>query len=522
MAGSKSADSGKTLRKKAWLNRPGLALAAVSASLCAVVATALLLPFGADAEPTTPTNAARAAPDPSELTGGKTTVFATGKNAFSFPFANLSDQERTRFVIGNSFFKRNWVEAPASTRVRDGLGPHFIARSCAGCHVLDGRGEPPDYSRTLGPEPDPTVALLIRLSVPGKADPRVGVVPEPTYGDQFGNAAVQGVKPEGIVRIHQKPLRGRFADGTAYELIKPIYKLTDLGYGPMAKDVMMSPRIAPQVIGVGLIEAIPEADILANVREQAALAGPIKGQVNRVWDAFSQRETLGRFGWKANAPSVAHQTAHAFLGDIGITSSVAPNEACTQAQADCMAAPHGGGSAKGLTARQASAQSPEIDDKTLHDVIFYQSTIAPAARRNVHDPAVKQGQKLFANAQCVVCHKPSYVTSEGPFPHLTAKSISGERIWPYTDLLLHDMGKDLADGRPDFGANGQQWRTPPLWGIGLLKDVNGHQRLLHDGRARGVLEAILWHGGEAEDAKQSVLKMSAKERQSLVKFVESL
>ena len=460
----------------------------------------------------------------SERTGGDTTVFATGKNAFSFPFANLSDEERTRFVIGNSFFKRNWVEAPASTRVRDGLGPHFIARSCAGCHVMDGRGEPPDYARTLGPDPEPTVALLMRLSVPGQADPRVGVVPEPTYGDQFGNAAVQGVKPEGVVRIHSESLRGTFADGTPYELLKPRYELTDLAYGPLAKDVMLSPRIAPQVIGVGLLEAIPEADILANARVQAALGGPIRGQVNRVWDAYGQRETIGRFGWKANSPTVAHQTAHAFLGDIGITSRVFPQEACTAAQQDCLAAPHGGGTAKGagLKASQANAESPEIDDKTLDDVIFYQATLAPAARRKVADPVVRQGEVLFAQAQCAVCHKPSYVTGEGPFPRLTAKAIAGQRIWPYTDLLLHDMGPELADGRPDFLASGRQWRTPPLWGIGLLSDVNGHQRLLHDGRARGVLEAILWHGGEAEDAKLRVLNMKAQQREALVQFVESL
>ncbi|ARU05004.1 thiol oxidoreductase [Comamonas serinivorans] len=511
-------------RPKRWAaHRPQARPAGWALGLCAAAVLVAALPW---ASPVKPAEAAAAqggtASDPSEYTGGQTTVFATGKNAFSFPFANLADEERTRFVIGNSFFKRNWVEAPASTRVRDGLGPHFIARSCGGCHVMDGRGEPPDYARTLDPDPEPTVALLMRLSVPGRADPRVGVVPEPTYGDQFGNAAVQGVRPEGVVRIHSEVLRGHFADGTAYELIQPRYTLTDLGYGPLAPDVMVSPRIAPQAIGVGLLEAIAEADILANARAQAALGGPIRGQVNRVWDAYGQREAVGRFGWKANAPSVAHQTSHAFLGDIGITSRVFPREACMPGQADCLAAPHGGGAQPGLTAAQAGADAPEIDDKTLDDVIFYQATLAPPARRNLHDPVVRQGEKLFTEAQCAVCHKPSYVTGEGPFPRLTAKAIAGQRIWPYTDLLLHDMGPALADGRPDFLANGQQWRTPPLWGIGLLQDVNGHQRLLHDGRARGVLEAILWHGGEAEAAKQRVLTLSAQDRDALVKFVESL
>lgn len=461
------------------------------------------------ASPLAWSDAAPADADPlGERTGGATTVWATGKNAFSFPAANLSDAERTRFVIGNSFFKRNWVIAPASTTARDGLGPHFIARSCGACHALDGRGAPPDFRKGLADEQP--LALLLRLSVPG-TDAHGGPRPEPVYGDQFTNAAVPGVTPEGEVTLRWKPIHGRFADGTPYTLQQPLYGFRKLGYGPMAKDVRVSPRIAPQVIGMGLLEAIPEAEIERNAAEQAAMPGPIKGQPNRVWDAVAGREMIGRFGWKANVATVAHQTAGAFHGDIGITSSFFPEETCTPKQADCRAAPRG-----------AKGQVPEIDDKTLHDVIFYQATLAPPARRQARDVQVLQGQKLFAQAQCAVCHRPSYLTGEGPFPHLTSPALKGQTIWPYTDLLLHDMGDALADGRPDFRANGRQWRTPPLWGIGLIKDVNGHQRLLHDGRANGVLEAILWHGGEAEDSKQQVLRMSREDREALVKFVESL
>lgn len=470
---------------------------------------------------------ANESPDPlGEKTGGNTTVFANGKNAFSFPLANLEDSERTRFAIGNSFFKRNWVEAPASTTARDGLGPHFIARSCAGCHLLDGHGEPPDYRRTLGPEPEPTVALLIRLSIAGIAHPKTGVLPDPVYGDQFNNAAVQGVKPEGRVQIRSRAIQGRFADGSRYSLQQPMYELTDLAYGPLAPGVMLSPRIAPQLAGVGLLEAIAESDILGNAAQQQAQPGPIKGQPNRVWDEFAQSEMLGRFGWKANVATIAHQTAGAFLGDMGITSTLFPNEACTPTQQDCLAAPHGGGKQNGLSgvkpSHQASAQVPEIDDETLAHTVFYQATLAPAARRNANDPTVLRGQALFHQAQCAVCHRPSYVTSAGPFPRLTTDKLNGQTIWPYTDLLLHDMGPALADGRPDFQANGQQWKTPPLWGVGLIKEVNGHQRLLHDGRARGVLEAILWHGGEASASQQKVLTMTQSERQALVHFVESL
>ncbi|PPE67539.1 di-heme oxidoredictase family protein [Caldimonas caldifontis] len=461
------------------------------------------------ASPLAWSDAAPADADPlGERTGGATTVWATGKNAFSFPAANLSDAERTRFVIGNSFFKRNWVMAPASTTARDGLGPHFIARSCGACHALDGRGAPPDFRKGLADEQP--LALLLRLSVPG-TDAHGGPRPEPVYGDQFTNAAVPGVTPEGEVTVRWKPIHGRFADGTPYTLQQPLYGFRKLGYGPMAKDVRVSPRIAPQVIGMGLLEAIPEAEIERNAAEQAAMPGPIKGQPNRVWDVVAGREMIGRFGWKANVATIAHQTAGAFHGDIGITSSFFPEESCTPKQADCRAAPRG-----------ARGQTPEIDDKTLHDVIFYQAALAPPARRNARDAQVLRGQRLFAQAQCAVCHRPSYVTGDAPFPHLTSPALKGQTIWPYTDLLLHDMGDALADGRPDFRANGRQWRTPPLWGIGLIKDVNGHQRLLHDGRANGVLEAILWHGGEAEDSKQQVLRMSREDREALVKFVESL
>jgi CxxC motif-containing protein (DUF1111 family) len=442
-----------------------------------------------------------------ELTAGEATAFATGRNAFSMPLPTLSDDENARFAVGNSFFRRNWVEAPSSTQARDGLGPHFIARSCGGCHVQDGRGAPPDFRKGLS---DPPVALLLRLSIPGVGD-HGGVVPDPVYGDQLNNAAVQGVQPEGRVRIRYQTLKGRFADGGRYTLRKPLYSIDQLAYGPLHPHAMISPRIAPQMAGVGLIDAIAEADILANAAVQAASPGPIKGQVNRVWDDFAQAQRIGRFGWKANQASVASQTAGAFLGDIGITSSQHPNEACTTSQEDCLAAPRGG-----------HGQAPEIDDVTLSNVIFYQNTLAPAARRNAADAQVLRGQALFAQAQCSACHRPSYTTGAQPFPRLSSAKVQGVKIWPYTDLLLHDMGPDLADGRPDYAANGQQWKTPPLWGIGLVHEVNGHRRLLHDGRANGVLEAILWHGGEAQAAKQQVLKLNARDRQALVAFVESL
>lgn len=484
----------------------------------AALAAALVLMAGVGAPVNADTAAAAAAAasapqgDARAATAGAATVYATGRNAFSFPAANLSEPERTRFVIGNSFFRRNWVEAPSSTKARDGLGPHFIARSCGGCHVQDGRGAPPDFRNGLNTEQP--VALLMRLSVPGSGD-HGAPNPDPVYGDQLNNAAIRGVKPEGQVRIRTTPVKGRFADGTPYELLKPHYEIGQLGYGPLGAGAMLSPRIAPQVIGMGLLEAIPEAEIRGNAQRQAATPGPIKGQVNEVWDAFAQRTMLGRFGWKANVASVAHQTAGAFIGDMGITSTVFPTEACSTTQSDCSAAPHGG-----------NGDGVEIDGDTLAQVVFYTATLAPPARRAIDDAQVLRGEKLFATLQCAACHRPSYVTGDAAlaerFPRLSSPALKGLVIQPYTDLLLHDMGPGLADGRPDYRASGSQWRTPPLWGIGLVRDVNDHTRLLHDGRARGVLEAVLWHGGEAQASRDAVLKLNKQEREALVKFVESL
>jgi len=443
-----------------------------------------------------------------EKTGGDTTVHLTGLNAFSMPAANLDDAGRRRFAIGNSFFRRNWVTAPSSTAARDGLGPLFIARSCSGCHPQGGRGALPALRGQLNAEQP--VALVFKLSVPGTAA-NGAPNPEPTYGEQFHNAAVRGVKPDGKIRLTYRDVTGRFADGQPYTLRAPRYEFRQLAYGPMDRRVMVSPRIASQLIGLGLLEAIPVQAILDNANEQAQRSDAIKGVPNYVWDAFAQERILGRFGWKANAASLAHQTAHAFQIDMGITSRLFPDEPCTRKQAECMAAPHGN-----------RGSGPEIEDEILADVIFNQAVLAPPARRDIGSARVRGGEALFRQAQCDVCHRPSYVTGIPASGEFSTSLLAHQKIFPYTDLLLHDMGPGLADERPDFVASGRQWRTPPLWGIGLLPQVNGHQFLLHDGRARNVMEAILWHAGEAEASRQHVLRMTADERHSLLSFINSL
>ena len=347
------------------------------------------------------------------------------------------------------------------------------------------------------------MGLLLRLSVPGR-DRNGAPLPDPNYGGQFNNQAIDGVKPEGKVDIRYQETPGRFADGEAYSLRQPEYRFTDLGYGPMDKQIMVSPRIAQQVIGLGLLEAIPEQAILSRADPDDRDGDGISGRPNRVWDAVTRSKKLGRFGWKANTPTVAHQTAGAANGDMGITSRHFPAEECMPAQKDCQAAARGG--------------KPEINEKNLATLIFYTSTTAVPARRNADQPQVLRGKQLFHQTQCIACHVPKHVTGAVPgFPELSKQTIR-----PYTDLLLHDMGPSLADNRPDFEASGSEWRTPPLWGIGLFETVNGHTTYLHDGRARNLAEAILWHGGEGERAKQKFVAMTKAEREAMLAFLNSL
>jgi CxxC motif-containing protein (DUF1111 family) len=446
-----------------------------------------------------------------ELSGGATTVFDASRNAFSFPAANLASERQTEFFVGNSFFKKNWVEAPASTSARDGLGPHFIARSCGGCHLLDGRGAPP-LARD-GVNAEQPVGLLLRLSIPGDGG-KDGVVSEPRYGGQLNNRAIQGMKPEGEVRIRYEKIEASFADGERYTLRQPTYMIVNASYGPLHPKTLISPRVAPQVIGLGLLEAIRTEDVLANAERQVKEGNGVSGRPNRVWDAYANDWVLGRFGWKANVGSVAHQDAGAFVGDIGITSPRFTHDGCTSAQRDCLAAV-----AREAAWRRGRGEArTDIDDHTLTKVIFYTRTIAVPARRDWQSAEVLRGKRVFREAGCASCHIPQYRTGMlAGFPEL-----SEQTIYPYTDLLVHDMGEGLADGRPDFAADGREWRTPPLWGIGLIKTVNGHTFYLHDGRARNLMEAVLWHGGEAEAAKKNVVNLDNTDRAALIRFLESL
>ncbi|MDA0351959.1 MAG: c-type cytochrome [Chloroflexi bacterium] len=428
--------------------------------------------------------------------GGETTAFTDTRNAFSLSARNLSNEQRRRFEVGDSFFTQNWVTAPASTDARDGLGPLFNAQSCSSCHVLDGRGRPPTD------DDDPERGLLLRLSVPG-TDDHGGPLPDPIYGGQLQDRAILGLMPEGAISIEWTEISGEYDDGTPYTLRAPTYRIADPAYGELSSELMISPRIAPATIVMGLLEAIPDSRLLELADPGDEDGDGISGRVNMVWDVRSGTLVIGRFGWKAGQPSVEQQSAGAFNGDIGITSTLFPNVDCTSSQTDCLEAINGG--------------TPEVSDERLADVTLYASTLAVPAMRNLDDEEVRRGADVLMRAGCTGCHVAPHETSGHAI-----EALNGQTILPFTDLLLHDMGEGLSDHRPVFSASGSEWRTPPLWGIGLTETVNDHTNFLHDGRARSLMEAILWHDGEGAGSRDAFKALSAEDRAALIRFLESL
>lgn len=448
-----------------------------------------------------------------ERPAGAATVRARkNADAFSQPSANIGFDGELEFKVGNGLFRKIWVQAPASTEASDGLGPLYNARGCQNCHIKDGRGHVPQ-----GPD-DNAISLFLRVSIPAKNEGNTAQIEDflattddPNYGGQIQDFAASGLPAEARLSVQYTPVPVNLAGGETIVLKQPDYLLSDLGFGPLHPKAMLSPRLTPQMIGLGLLEAIPAADILANADEHDEDADGISGRPNLGWSPEYGQVMLGRFGWKAGTPTVRHQSAAAFAGDIGISNPLFPNPwgDCTQNQSSCIQAQHG----------EAPAQDGfELDAQGLDLVTFYAQNLAVPARRDVSDPMVLRGKEMFYASGCALCHTPKFVTHR--LKDQPAQSF--QLIWPYTDLLLHDMGEGLADHRPEGRATGYEWRTPPLWGIGLTKRVSGHSNFLHDGRASTLMEAILWHGGEAQAARDYVKELPKPDRDALVKFLESL
>ena len=412
--------------------------------------------------------------------GAATVRAMANANAFSQPSANISFEGELTFKVGNGLFRKLWVSAPSSTLASDGLGPLYNARSCQRCHIKDGRGHPPE-----GPA-DNAISMFLRVSIPAETskiaeqiEGYLATQPDPNYGTQLQDFSLAGHPAEYKLHIDYEEIAVQLSGGETASLRRPTYTAAALGYGPLHPEAMLSPRVAPQMIGLGLLEAIPAGDILALADPDDADSDGISGRANVVWSREFQRPMLGRFGLKAGSPTLREQSASAFAGDIGISSPLFPDALgeCTENQAQCRQGPHGDADARGF----------EVDAEALDLVTFYSRNLAVPARRNVDDPQVLRGKRVFYTTGCTACHRPAFVTHRLE----DQPEQSFQLIWPYTDMLLHDMGPGLADNRPEARATGAEWRTPPLWGIGLTAQVSGHTQFLHDGRARSRLEASM-------------------------------
>ena len=433
--------------------------------------------------------------------GAGTSRSPLDRHAFSQPLSNLTFADREKFSLGNALFRKVWVSSPATTQTSDGLGPFFNARSCQSCHIQDGRGNLPDDSEVAS-------SFLFHLARFDVDDQRW--TGDTHYGSQIQTAAVQGHLAEGVIAVEYSGKGMQFNDGDRLTLRKPTYTIEKLSYGELNGDTQVSPRIAPPMIGLGLLGAVSETDILSRADPDDRNGDGISGRASRAGD--DEDAPIMRFMLKASQPSVRAQSAAAFSNDMGLSTVLRPNNSgdCTAMQTNCIDAPHG---------EQSRLGQYEVPETLLDLVAFYSRNLAPPVRRDVGDDDVLSGKALFYGADCIACHTPKYVTARD--------SIEAQHrfqlIWPYTDLLVHDMGDGLADGAGNNGGvSGREWRTPPLWGIGLTNTVNPQATFLHDGRARSLMEAVLWHGGEAEQARTRVLAMSAQERNQLIRFLESL
>lgn len=433
--------------------------------------------------------------------GAGTQTTNTDRNAYSQETATLSFEKLQTFKLGNALFNKLWVASPSSTQASDGLGPFYSARACQSCHIKDGRGQLPQAG-------EKTASLVIQLK---NAKDNLWA-PDPVYGRQFHTSAVPGVNAEGLVAIETEPLIRTFQDGTIHVLHKPQYSLQQQAYGELHPQTKLSPRLAPAIIGLGLLEAIKSEHILAYSDADDTDGDGISGRPN--WHVLDDgQKVLGRFGHKAAMSSVREQNVHALFTDMGLSTASDslnnPQGDCTAEQTICKTLAHGD---------QARLGKGEAPDMVVDLITFYTQNLSVPARRDVSEPDVLAGKALFYDSGCASCHVPKHVTKK----EADQSELQFQLIWPYTDLLLHDMGHDLADYAGEGEASGLEWRTAPLWGIGLAQTVNPGTTFLHDGRASTLLDAVLWHGGEAQASVNRVLSMNKSERSALIRFLESL
>lgn len=496
------------------------------------------------------------------LAGGDVTLFVSDDAAFETRPEVIADD----FTLDSFFTQGDHLFRTA----HDDSGPLMNSDTCQSCHINDGRGEISDDIDV------PFISTLIKISDPsGETDPIYGdqiqIFAEQSFSSSDLNAglaqyngSVNGdlLFGEAYAYVEYEEVMGNYADGTSYSLRNPVYKIKDPSFGDFINDIQFSVRMAPSVFGTGLLGAIPADNILALADEDDVDNDGISGRPSYVTDQFTDETVLGRFAYKAQAATVLQQSAAAYRGDIGLTNSIFTEEPCTELQTACN------------TVAEREGQTGDDYDVSLRElalVEFYTRVLGVPARRGYDesteswDANITEGRRLFFEAGCVGCHTPRHVTGDasgsvlGEIPLIgdpdvaaeaeSIEALSNQTIFPYTDLLLHDMGgsceitreledgsactggdsclyvqrcEGLADGVPQGDASATEWKTPALWGVGLVQTVNPDSTFLHDGRARTIEEAILWHAGEAETAKQNFVQLSAAERTQLLQFLDSL
>jgi CxxC motif-containing protein (DUF1111 family) len=424
-----------------------------------------------------------------EMAGGINTIEVPMGEDFDAPSPALSQSELQQHRLGLALFRDDFVASDSFAQ--GGLGPIFNNSSCENCHKLNGAAPFPTIQNRL-------TGLLLRLSSGSGSYGRP--LPVPGFGGQLQQRAIPGSAPEAVVNWIFEEHTETFADGEVVSLRKPVFSILNT-YTSFPSDAMVSPRIAGHMFGLGLLEAIDDNTLLAMADEYDSNKDGISGRPNYVWDDQNKHLVMGRFGWKANQPHLYQQCAAAYQEDMGVTSVLYTNESCKdQSQYD------------------NGKNDVRLSFSQVTQTAFYLKSTGAPKRRNADDETVLKGKQIFYEAKCNSCHTPKMQTGSS----MDAPFNSNQTIYPYTDLLLHDMGDGLSDNRGDFAATGTEWRTPPLWGMGLIPLLNGHSDMLHDGRARNFMEAVLWHGGEAQASKDYVKKLSKADREALVKFMESL
>jgi len=490
------------------------------------------------------------------LLGGEATAIdaSDSGHGFSTPMPNLTSEELDKHLTGDTHFETAFTTAPNNEHPDlDGLGPVFNNQDCNSCHQRDGR--PSTITLAEGESRvllGSNAGIFLRMSI----DDGECLVPS-VENNYCKNVGVDGFGTQlfhrGVLKARddwqENPFIGQanvylsyeystvtYADGNTVTLKKPMFTIekpydvapeNSLNSAILQANVRYSPRNGMPIFGLGLLELISEADILALADENDSNNDGITGRPNWVFDPVKAKNndpipvSLGRFGWKASTPSVRVQSLEALRGDMGITNPLFPDESIANTALHETYLARTGFVDTGIDEQGNTEATQQFSD----EVVFYAETLAVPARRNINDESVILGAQLFTQVNCVGCHQPDFITSTGErfVGGLAAPEVlKGQHIYPFTDMLLHDLGEGLADNRRDFTANGQEWKTRPLWGIGLTKTVNPAAGFLHDGRAADVEEAILWHGGEAEQSKNAYMALAETERQALIDFVMSL